>query len=139
MAEPRRPQIATDTVCRLVVRARQFDVKEGAVDPDEASNEIDDGFREVLEDTPDDSVFEEAKALINDLDIDDQCELVALMWIGRGDFDPSEFGNAVAMARDEHNDRTAEYLLRTPLLGDLLTEGMANYDMNCEDFEREHL
>lgn len=139
MAEPRRPQIATDTVCRLVVRARQFDVKEGAVTPDEGSNGIDEGFREVLEDTPDDPVFEEAKAFIDDLDIDEQCELVALMWIGRGDFDPSEFANAVAVARDEHNDRTAEYLLRTPLLADLLTEGMANYDMTCEDFEREHL
>ncbi len=139
MAEPRRPQIATDTVCRLVVRARQFDVKEGAVVPDDGSNGIDDGFRNVLEDTPDDPVFEEARAFINDLDIDEQCELVALMWIGRGDFDPSEFGNAVAVARDEHTDRTAEYLLRTPLLGDLLTEGMANYDMTCEDFEREHL
>lgn len=139
MAEPRRPQIATDTVCRLVVRARQFDAKEAADTPDEGSNGIDEGFREVLEDTPDDAVYEEAKALIDDLDIDEQCELVALMWIGRGDFDPSEFANAVAVARDEHTDRTAEYLLRTPLLGDLLTEGMANYDMSCEDFEREHL
>lgn len=139
MAGPRRPQIATDTVCRIVIKARQFDVKEGEVDPDEASNATDDGFTDVLEDDPDDPVYQELKSFIDGLDVDEQCELVALLWIGRGDYDSSEWGRALKVAQDEHNERTAEYLLGTPLLADLLSEGMAYYDMNCGEMEREHL
>jgi len=139
MAGPRRPQIATDTVCRVVIKARQFDVKEAEADPDEGSNAADDGFTDVLEDTPDDPVYQELKSFIDGLDVDEQCELVALMWIGRGDYDGSEWAQAFKVAQDEHNERTAAYLLGTPLLADLLSEGMANYDMNCDDLEREHL
>lgn len=139
MAGPTRPQIATDTVCRIVIKARQFDVKEGEVDPDEASNATDDGFTDVLEDDPDDPVYLELKSFIDGLDVDDQCELLALMWIGRGDYDQSEWGRAFKLAQDERTERTAEYLLGTPLLADLLSEGMAYYDMNCNELEREHL
>lgn len=139
MARPTRPEIATDTICRIVLKARQFDVKEGEVDPDEASNATDDGFTDVLEDDPDDPVYQELKSFIDDLDIDEQCEVVALMWIGRGDYEPGEWQRAFQVAQDEHNERTAEYLLGTPLLADLLIEGMAYYDMNCDDLEREHL
>lgn len=139
MAGPTRPQIATDTICRIVIKARQFDVKEGEVDPDEASNATDDGFTDVLEDDPDDPVYQELKSFIDGLDVDEQCELVALMWIGRGDYDSSEWARALKVAQDEHTERTAEYLLGTPLLADLLSEGMAYYDMNCEELERQHL
>ena len=139
MAGPTRPQIATDTICRIVIKARQFDVKEGEVDPDEASNATDDGFTDVLEDDPDDPVYLELKSFIDGLDVDDQCELIALLWIGRGDYDQSEWGRAFKVAQDERTERTAEYLLGTPLLADLLSEGMAYYDMNCNELESEHL
>jgi hypothetical protein len=135
---PQRPQIAVDTICRIMVKARQFDVKEGTVDPDDSSNAADDGFRSVLEDQPDDPVYEELKAFIDDLDVDDLCEIVALMWVGRGDFDATEWRQALEQARQEHNDQTADYLLGTPLLADLLSEGLARYDMSCEAFERRH-
>jgi hypothetical protein len=139
MAEPRRPEIAADTICRIVLRARQFDAKEAQIESDEGSNATDDGFRDVLEDKPDDPVIQELRTFINDLNVDDQCELVALMWIGRGDYDASEWARALKTAQEEHNDGTADYLLGTPLLADLLSEGMANYDMNCDDLERGHL
>ena len=67
MAGPRRPQIATDTVCRIVIKARQFDVKEAEADPDEGSNAVDDGFTDVLEDTADDPVYEELTTGANGL------------------------------------------------------------------------
>jgi hypothetical protein len=34
-----------------------------------------------------------------------------------------------------HNERTAEYLLGTPLLGDFLEEGLSKLGYSCEDFE----
>lgn len=134
------PQISVETVCRIIIKARQFDVKEGTVEPDSeyASDAPDDGYREVLEDLPDDPVYQELKSFIDGLDVDDQTELVALMWVGRGDFDGSEWRQAVEQARQEPNAKTAEYLLGTPLLADLLSEGLSQYELSCEDFERQH-
>ena len=34
-----------------------------------------------------------------------------------------------------HNERTAEYLLGEPLLGDFLEEGLSMLGFSCEDYE----
>lgn len=134
---PVRPQIAVASVCRIVVRAREFDVKEGRTD-EGGSNAIDDKFIDVLEASKDDPVFVELKTAIDDLNIDDQCDLVALTWVGRGDYGPEEWRDARTLARQQHNGRTAAYLLGIPLLADYLEEGLAGFDLSCGDFERQH-
>lgn len=139
MTKAARPTIELKTVCRVIVKARQFDAKEGIVEEDYGANAIDDDFREVLADTRDDPVYHELRSFIRGLDEDDQCELVALTWLGRGDFERQEWPQALAMARQEHNDRTAEYLLGTPLLPDYLAEGLAKFGWSCSEFEGEHL
>lgn len=136
---PVRPQIAVDTVCRIVLRAREFDVKEAPADEDEGSNPVDDKFIGVLEASGDDPVAAELISAIGDLNVDDQCDLVALAWVGRGDYGPEGWGEARALAVQQHNAHTAEYLLGMPLLADYLEEGLARFDMSCADFEREHL
>lgn len=136
---PTRPEIPADTVCRIIVKARQFDVKEDVIEADYGGNPSDDQFRAVLEDYKDDPVFEELRTFIDDLDVDDRCEIVALMWVGRGDFEAGEWARALTTARQEAVHRTSDYLLGTPLLPDLLQEGLAQYGMSCEDFERQHL
>ena len=125
--------IATDTVCFVIVKARQFDVKEGDADPDSGSDAIDDGFTDVLEDKPDDPVYRELIAYINGLDIEEQLNLVALAWLGRGTYDKSEWQEALKVARQEHNNRTAQYLLGLPLLGDYLEEGLSQFGRSCSD------
>jgi hypothetical protein len=64
---------------------------------------------------------------------------VALAWIGRGTFEAKESSEALRVAREEHNTRTAEYLTRLPLLGDYLAEGLAAFGESCVDFETEDL
>jgi len=135
---PVRPEISVDTVCRLIVRAREFDVKEAPSDEGEGSNATDDGFIDVLEANQDDPVFMELKATIDSLDVDARCDLVALAWTGRGDYGAGEWREARALARQEHNNRTAAYLLGMPLLGDYLEEGLAAFDLSCEDFDKKH-
>jgi hypothetical protein len=136
---PKRPEINTEAVCRIVVKARQFDVKEAAVEENYGANASDEDFREVLEDTADDPVFQELKTFIDGLNVDEQCELVALMWLGRGDFNASGWARALTLARQEHTKRTAEYLLGTPTLADYLEEGLALFDRSCMEFEKGHL
>src|SRR5262245_37056490 len=81
----RRPEIALESVCRIVLKAQQFGAKDAVADPDPGSNPVDDGFRAVLEDHGDDPVRIELSEFIDGLDVDERCDLVALMWVGRGD------------------------------------------------------
>ena len=54
--------IALDTVCSIIVRAREFDAQEAVVEEDYGSNPIDEGFRSVLEAYPDDPTFQELQS-----------------------------------------------------------------------------
>jgi Protein of unknown function (DUF3775) len=129
------PGISSDKVCNVVALARRFDVKEAVSDPDSGSNATDDGMTDVLEDLPGDPARQELVAFIRGLNVDEQVYLVALAWIGRGTYDKSEWNEAVKLARGEHNNRTAEYLLGLPLLADYLEEGLSAFGEDCESFE----
>ncbi|MFS8607248.1 MAG: DUF3775 domain-containing protein [Gammaproteobacteria bacterium] len=113
-------EVNPDTVRFIVDRLRQFQVKEGVTVADPG----DDWSRNILADSPDDPAVNEVRAAIDDLEPDQQVELVAILWVGRGDFGPDEWENAVAQARDAWNERTADYILGTPLAADFLEEGL---------------
>jgi len=117
--------INPDKVAGIIEKARMFDAKEAVSDPDSGSNATDDDMRDILEDTADDPTWQELLQLIRDLDEDEQVNLVALAWLGRGTYERSEWKEAREQARAAHNKHTAEYLVGLPLLGDYLEEGLA--------------
>jgi hypothetical protein len=125
--------INPDKVCHIIAKARAFDAKEDISDPDSGSNPADDEMLDVLEDLPDDidATRLELLEFIRSLDEDEQLDLVALAWVGRGTYEISEWREARNIARNEHNKRTAEYLLKLPLLGDYLQEGLAAFGEDC--------
>ena len=132
------PTIALEKVCYVVIRARQFDARYATEEPD-ASNPSEDGFRETLAARRNDPTVVELVEFIGAMDVDEQAELVALLWVGRGDFDKDEWENAVHLARERGETSAARYLLGTPLLADLLQEGLAAFDLGCMDTEAQHL
>lgn len=67
---------------------------------------------------------EELRELIEDLNIDEKAELIALAWTGRGDYGASEWGDALAAARERVNRRSTQYLLGMPHLAEWLEEGL---------------
>lgn len=121
-----------DTVCFLIARARVFHSKEGVVIPDIADSPADDWGRQVLADHSDDSVFQEFKSTIEDLEPDQQQAVVALMWLGRGEFETDEWGDALEEARDSWTSSTAEYLIGHPQLADHLLEGLDLLGYACD-------
>jgi hypothetical protein len=131
--------ISTEKVCFIVVKAREFDAKDVVTDPAEASNATDDGMLSVLEDNRDDPVFQELTAYIGALNEDEQVDLVALAWLGRGDGEIGDWDDLRAEALRAHNKRTAAYLLGMPLLPDHLEDGLAELGESCEEFEMGHL
>ena len=124
--------ISLETVCRIIIRAREYEAQVPAVDPDDGSNPSDDGDVEVLEDENNTAVEEELRAIIDDLAEDEQQELIALVMVGRGTFDNGEWDEAMEMASDEMRD-AADYLLGVPMLAGFLDAGLAAFDLNCDD------
>lgn len=126
--------ISPEKVRFIIVKAREFDVKEAESDPGEGSDAIDDGMTDVLEDDPEnDAVQQELTAFINGMDVEEQTNLVALAWLGRGTYDIEDWPEALDTAKAEHNSRTAQYLLGLPLLGDYLAEGLEAFGESYDD------
>lgn len=132
------PDLATSAakVAVILTKARQFAVKDVVTDPDPGSNASDDAMLSVLEDHTDDPVRTELIAIIRGLNEDEQIDLVALAWFGRGDGDLDDWGDIRAEAARAHNRRTAEYLLGMPFLGDYLEEALAQFGHSPEEFEQ---
>ncbi len=80
---------------------------------------------DVLEETDQDSTYEQLLEAIRGMDLDEQVDLVTLAWIGRGTFGTEEWDVARREALAAHNNRTAEYLTSLPMLGDYLEEGLS--------------
>jgi len=116
--------ISAEKVTFLIEKAREFDVKEAASDPDSGSNAADDDMLDVLQDNGDDPVVREISGFIDAMTEDEQVDLVALMRLGRGDGTLDDWDDLRREAADGRNGRTAEYLLGEPMLGDLLAEGL---------------
>ena len=131
--------ISPETVCFIIVKAREFDAKDVVTDPDPGSNASDDGDRAVLEDHSDDPVVREIAGAIADLSIDEEVDLVALAWLGRSDYTADDWDSVRQQAEDEHNNRTARYLLGMPLLADYLEEGLTMIGYSCTDTDPSQL
>ena len=132
--------ISTEKVCFVVVKAREFDVKDADTTlDDDGSNPTDNRMIEVLEDRPDDPVIQELVAFIEGMSEDEQVDLVTLAWLGRGDGTLEEWAELRAEAARMHNRHTASYLLGIPLLPDYLEEALAEFGRSCEEFEKDHL
>lgn len=131
--------ISPEKVCFIVVKAREFDVKDIVTDPDSASNASDDAMISVLEDHRDDPVAQELRGFIGALSEDEQVDLVALAWLGRGDGTLDDWDELRAEALRAHNNRTASYLLGMPLLPDHLEDALSQLGLSCQEFEKGHL
>jgi hypothetical protein len=111
--------IDLDTVQFIIDKARAFQAQDSVTVTDDSA-------------PADDASREELVATIADLEPDQQIELVALMWLGRGDFDVAEWDDAVAEATRAYNARTADYLIATPMLADYLLEGLDQHGYEAD-------
>ena len=121
----------------IITKAREFDA-EVPVDPDVASGSDgpDDGEREVLLDTPDNPTEQELRDALDSLSILERQEVLALMWLGRGDYDAENWREALQQSGETMTANFTDYLLGTPLLGDYLEEGAVALGLSLEDTQR---
>ena len=140
MADAEEPRIelniSPEKVCYIIAKAREFDAEVEPAGPDAGSNPVDTRESEVLEDYRGDPTFAELRAAIDNLNDDEVIDVIALAWLGRGDFVRSEWADARALARERHRHHSGAYLTGIPTLGDFLEEGLSAVGHSCEG---EHL
>ena len=132
-----------ETICWLIVKVREFEVEDAiptetgdddgtlAPDPQETDEELEEADASRAQEDP---IYAEAKRVIDELNEEAQIELVALTWLGRGDYTgPDEWQEALDEAANRHAEiNTAEYLLGNPLLPDYLEEGLSQLGLSCD-------
>ena len=127
--------ISLETVATVVDLARVLQGKE-ETDPAQLS-EDENSEAALLQENPEDMTEDGLREFIAELNEDEQATLIALAWVGRGDFGPEEWDEARALAAERNEGRdTASYLLSMDMLGDLLAEGVAAFGLSIEDVER---
>jgi hypothetical protein len=125
--------VSTEKIAFLIEKTREFDVKEGATDPDSGSNPTDDKMIDVLGEDGDDPVAREITAFVNSLTEDEQVDLVALMRLGRGDGGIEDWEELRQEAREAQDISAARILLGEPLVSDYLAEGLSAFGADWTD------
>jgi hypothetical protein len=119
--------VSLDKIRYIVDKARELDVKV-------APEELDDGssMERILEDYADDPTLEELRSFLAAQSDDELRQLLALVWIGRGDFDGDDWDDVLSQVEDVREKHTVDYLIGTPLLADYLEEGLAAIGLSLE-------
>jgi len=127
-----------ETLCRLILRAKELEAQVPAEDPDEDPEDVDDYDDEggetlsVLADELNTGVEEEVQALLDDLADDQLAEVLTLAWVGRGTYDSSEWDEAFAEANDLNAEQRMDEVMDMPLLAGHLEAGLAAFDYSCD-------
>lgn len=122
-----------EKVCFVIYKTREL---HGAMEESEedGSNPTDDNFAAALTTANDNPVRAELRAFLQALDQDESNELVALCWLGRGDFTKEEWSDALSAAAERAGPKATDYLLEMEGLADYLDDGLAVFELGCEDF-----
>lgn len=125
--------VSGESVCRLIELSRAFQAQQSDAFQDDTSDPIDeDAAIQRPAAHEDDISLAEFRTVIEDLEPDQQTEVVALLWLGRGDFQEAEWEEAKRLARDEWTPNTADYLIGHPMLPEYLIAGLAVFGQQCD-------
>jgi len=134
------PATPLETLCRIVLRAREYEAQTPSdYDADEAADNVDDedeGSLSVLDDSINDSVEEELRSILEDLGEDQLAEVLSFCWVGAGNYDASDWDEAIQEAQEMNEDGGSEAvideLLEMPMLPSVLEAGLAAFDLSCD-------
>lgn len=131
-------ELNPEKVCFLIVKLREFGVQ---AEPNlgGGSDASDDKFVAVFNEEREPSVINEAQGLIGAMSVEEQQELIALSLVGRGDFGPDEWTDAMQSAASHPQPTTSAFLMQNPTVSDDLEEGLSLFGFSCTDFESDRL
>ena len=117
--------IMPDFLSRLIFKMRAVTLGDADTPQDAADNASRGSHHlNLQEETGTGPSHEELIEEIDTLDPEHQQELVALMWVGRGDYAAEEWTDALAMAAERADSATSQYLLSHPMAADDIAGGL---------------
>lgn len=125
--------IQLDSLCYIIEKAREFQAKEEVVLPDTPDSPTEDWALQILADHSEDYSLREMTRAIGEMSERQRAELVALMWVGRGDYSLEEWETAVDDAIGDYSLNAAAYLLSHPMVADDLEEGVIAHGYSCQE------
>ena len=132
------PLTPLETLCRIILRAREYEAQTPTdYDGGEAAENVDDTDEEtlsVLDDSINTSVEEELQAAFDDLAEDQLAEVLAFCWVGQGVYDAADWDEAMeeAIASSKDGSGPIDELMDMPMLASVLEAGLAAFDLNCD-------
>jgi uncharacterized protein DUF3775 len=132
------PLTPLETLCRIVLRAREYEAQTVDYADDEDADDVDDeqeGMLSVLEDDINDSVEEELRAAFEDLGEDQLAEVMAFCWVGQGTYEAGDWDEAMEESQgivSESVDEAINELMDQPMLASVLESGLAAFDLSCD-------
>ncbi len=133
--DPAELNIGLDKIQDIVLVARNFDQEDIPDEPDPGSEPESVQDREEQLDEGEDPSEGELRVLIEDLNDDEVVDLIALVWIGRGDFGIEDLAEARELARERHQGSSSRYLMGIPTLAEYISEGVAAAGYDLEGLE----
>ena len=128
------PLTPLDTLCRIVLRAREYEAQIPTdFEGNEAAENVDDEGGEILsalDDTINTSVEEEIRAALDDLGEDQLAEVLAFCWVGQGTYDAIDWDEAIDEASQEKG--AIDELIDMPMMASVLEAGMAAFELSCD-------
>lgn len=127
-------RVNLETVLWIIASAREFHAKEEVVFPDDSVEGNDgDWAMQILADHGSDNTLGELRMAVHNLEPAEQAELLALKWLGRGDYGPSEWEVAKRDAADNWCPEIMDRLIATPLISEYLIEALEALGIDHEE------
>jgi hypothetical protein len=129
------PATPLETLCRIVLRAREYEAQvptdyDGGEAPENVDGENGEALS-VLDDSINTGVEDELKAALGDLAEDQLAEVLAFCWVGQGTYDASDWDEALESAGEEGQGAIDE-LIDMPMMASVLESGMEAFDISCD-------
>jgi len=129
-------RISTEKVCALIEAAREVAGKVPPTTGDDTTTG-DDSELETIEDPEgigedEDARRQEMVEFIAGLNVDEQTDLLALILVGRGDYDAEEWDDAVAEAESRIAARDPDYMIGDAALPEYLGDGLEALGHACD-------
>ena len=130
-------RISTEKVCQFIEAAREVAGKVPSTAGDRTTTG-DDSELVTIEEYPEADPFDgddrrrEMVEFIAGLNVEEQTDLLALIWLGRGDYDISEWDVALAEAEGRIAARDPDYMIGDAALPQYLGDGLEAFGRTCD-------
>lgn len=126
-------RISVDKVCQFLEAAREVAGKVPTTAGDRTSSGDDSPLKFMEEDGDQDPITQQMVEFVAGLNVEEQVDLLALIYLGRGDFGLAEWSDAVAAARDRIDAREADFMIGERALPEYLGEALEAFGKTCPD------